>query len=95
MQSPPRPTVCRPSSLDETGQYLCSGARYLGALDRGRYAPLVNAMVEAAIDRDREHRYISQLLPALWGDDFMARAEQLRISDNNFRRIYKRIYPDH
>ncbi len=66
---------------DETGQYLCSGARYLGALDRGRYA--------------REHRYISQLLPALWGDDFMARAEQLRISDNNFRRIYKRIYPDH
>ena len=52
-------------------------------------------MVEAAIDRDREHRYISQLLPALWGDDFMARAEQLRISDNNFRRIYKRIYPDH
>ena len=80
---------------DETGQYLYSGARYLGALDRGRYAPLVNAMVEAAIDRDREHRYISQLLPALWGDDFMARAEQLRISDNNFRRIYKRIYPDH
>ena len=94
MQSPPRPTVCRPSSL-ASSTATRRASIYLGALDRGRYAPLVNAMVEAAIDRDREHRYISQLLPALWGDDFMARAEQLRISDNNFRRIYKRIYPDH
>ena len=51
-------------------------------------------MAEAAIDRDREHRYLSQLLPSLWGENFMENADQLRLSDNNFRRIFKRIYPD-
>lgn len=79
---------------DETGQYLCSGARYLGALNRTGYGEYINTMVEAAIDRDREHRYIAQLLPALWGDDFMERSRQLRLCDNNFRRIFKRIYTD-
>lgn len=82
-------------AADETGQYLCSGARYLGALDRARYGQYISAMVEAAIDRDREHRYLAQLLPALWGDDFMEHSQQLRLTDNNFRRIFKRIYPDH
>ena len=81
-------------ACDETGQYLCSGARYLHALNGPKYEKLVNAMVEAAIDRDREHRYLSQLLPSLWGENFMENADQLRLSDNNFRRIFKRRYPD-
>lgn len=84
--------LCR---CDETGQYLCSGARYLHAIDAQSYAPLINVLTEAAIDRDREHRYIAQLLPTLWGEDFQLKADKLRLSDNNFRRIYKRIYPDH
>lgn len=77
---------------DDSGQYLCSGARYLHALNAAAYGPLVSYMVEAAIERDREHRYISQLLPAIWGDDFMENADKLRLADNNFRRIFKRIY---
>lgn len=87
--------VDRLAICDESGQFLCSGARYLHALNSTGYAPYVDRMVDAAIDRDREHKYIAQLLPALWGEDFMQRADKLRISDNNFRRIFKRIYPDH
>lgn len=88
------PLVEELKRCDDSGQYLCSGARYLHALSPDSYSSLVSSMVEAAIDRDREHKYISQLLPALWGEDFMQNARQLRISDNNFRRIFKRIYPD-
>lgn len=80
---------------DETGQYLCSSARYLGALNATLYADFITNLVEEAIDRDREHKYISQLLPALWGDDFMMQADKLSLTDNNFRRIFKRIYPTH
>lgn len=80
-------------AADDTGQYLCSASRYLSAMNPAEYSPLISRMVETAIDRDRERRYISQLLPALWGDDYMLRAEQLKLSDNNFRRIYKRIHP--
>lgn len=80
-------------ACDDSGQYLCSSARYLGALNAEGYAPLINRLVASAIERDREHKYISQLLPALWGDDFMEKATSLRLSDDNFRRIFKRIYP--
>ncbi len=80
-------------ACDESGQYLCSSARYLNALNAEGYAPLINQLVASAIDRDREHKYISQLLPSLWGDDFMEKADSLRLNDNNFRRIFKRIYP--
>lgn len=47
----------------------------------------------AAIDKDRERRYIGDLLQSIWGEDYAARAAELSATDNNFRRIYKRLFP--
>ncbi len=84
--------IDRMAQVDDTGQFLCSSARFLGAIDREYYAPFINMLVEKAIGKDRERRYIGSLLKALWGDDFMQRADELREKDDNFRRIYKRVY---
>lgn len=81
-------------SVDTSGQFLASTARYLSALDREKFAPWLSPLIEGAIDRDREHRYIGSLLEAIWGEDYRDRIDSLKESDNNFRRIYKRIYPD-
>lgn len=81
------------TSVDTTGQFLASSARYLCAVDREAFAPWITPLIEGAIDKDRERRYIGSLLEAIWGPDCLARADELRFSDNNFRRIYKRIYP--
>ncbi len=78
---------------DLTGQYLASAARYLHAIDAETYAEPVKRMVALTIDRDREHRYIGDLLQSLYGEDYQQRAEELSSTDNNFRRMYKRIYP--
>ena len=45
------------------------------------------------IDKDREKQYMPALLPAIWGTDYMNRAEELRDLDDNFRRIFKRVHP--
>lgn len=79
--------------VDGNGQFLVSAARYLNAVDKERFAGTIDRMVSAAIDRDRERAYIGHLLQSLYGDDYLERAEELRLSDNNFRRIYKRLYP--
>lgn len=79
--------------VDGNGQFLVSAARYLHAVDKERFAPAIDRMVSAAIDKDRERVYIGHLLQSLYGDDYLERAEELRLSDNNFRRIYKRLYP--
>lgn len=79
--------------VDLTGQFIVSAARFLAAINREGYATHIDHLVAAAIDRDREHRFIADLLPALWGADYADRAEDLSASDNNFRRIYKRIVP--
>ena len=50
-------------------------------------------LIECAIDKDRERRYIGTLLEGIWGPDYQSRAAELRETDDNFRRIYKRIYP--
>ncbi len=78
---------------DTNGQFLASAARYLAAVDRETFEPYLGKLVEAAIEKDRDHRYISSLLEALWGADYKERAEELRATDDNFRRIYRRIYP--
>ncbi|MDE5796301.1 MAG: hypothetical protein K2H75_04260 [Muribaculaceae bacterium] len=78
--------------VDTTGQFLASSARFLSAMDYERYEPWLPLLIEGAIDKDRERRYIGSLLEAIWGADYMERAEELRASDDNFRRIYKRIY---
>ena len=84
--------VMKLRNADTTGQFLCSTARYLAAVDRERFDSWIAPLVEGAIERDRDRRYIGSLLEALWGADYMDRAEDLKQADDNFRRIYKRLY---
>ena len=79
--------------VDISGQFLASTARFLSAVDREKFSECITPLIEGAIEKDRERRYIGSLLQAIWGADYMDRAEQLKSADNNFRRIYKRIYP--
>ena len=82
-------------SVDLNGQFLVSAAHYLHAIDGVRYHGAIERLIAAAIDRDREHRYIGDLLPALWGEDYYAgRVDELNSTDDNFRRIYKRLFPE-
>lgn len=80
-------------NADKNGQFAVSAARYLNAIDRNHYKIEIDRLVNAAIDRDRERRYIGDLLESLWGADYHLNAEHLNLTDNNFRRIYKRVYP--
>lgn len=79
--------------IDRTGQFLASSARFLAAINRSLFADTIEQLIEGAIEKDRERRYIPSLLEAIWGADYQERAAELRLSDNNFRRIYKRVYP--
>jgi len=80
--------------VDTSGQFLASTARYLAAVDRKKFEPWLGFLIEGAIDKDRERRYIGSLLKAIWGDDFELHVDELNSTDNNFRRIYKRIHPE-
>lgn len=78
---------------DISGQFFASTARYLAAVDAERFARWIPTLIEGAIERDRERRYIGSLLEAIWGADYRDRAEELSAADDNFRRIYKRLFP--
>ena len=78
---------------DSTGQFLASSARFLSSVDKATFDPWIVRLVEGAIDKDRERRYIGSLLEALWGKDYMDNASSLKEEDDNFRRIFKRLYP--
>ena len=78
-------------AVDKNGQFLVSAARYLSAIDAAKYADGISRLIAAAIDKDREHKYIGDLL-TLW-PGYQPQIESLNASDNNFRRIYKRLYP--
>lgn len=78
---------------DISGQFLASTARFLCAVDREKFSEWIQPLVEGAIEKDRERRYIGALLQAIWGADYEERAEELKASDDTFRRIYKRVYP--
>lgn len=80
-------------AVDRNGQFLVSAARYLSAIDRDLFGPSINRLVAVAIDKDRERRYIGDLLESLYGPDYRDRVEELSTSDDNFRRIYKRLFP--
>ncbi len=80
--------------VDLTGQYLASAARFLHAIDAEHYAEAVHRLVALTIDRDREHRYLGDLLTSIYGEDYADKASRLIATDNNFRRIYKRLFPD-
>lgn len=79
---------------DLSGQYLASASRYLNAIDPERFGDAIRRMVALTIDRDREHRFIGDLIVSLYGDDYQERASELSAADNNFRRMYKRLYPN-
>lgn len=79
--------------VDMTGQFLASTARFLDAVDREGFSPWMSPLIEGAIEKDRERRYIGSLLEAIWGPGYKENASDLANKDDNFRRIYKRIYP--
>ena len=79
--------------VDLSGQFLASAARYLHAIDAEGYAPAIRSLVSQAIDKDREHRYLPDLLQGLYGEDYESRCNELCATDDNFRRIYKRLFP--
>lgn len=80
-------------TVDVSGQFLASTARYLSAIDPGRFALWIPRLIEGAIERDRERRYIGSLLEAIWGEDYREHIDELSAADDNFRRIYKRLHP--
>ncbi|MGM9861215.1 MAG: hypothetical protein ACI30W_01330 [Muribaculaceae bacterium] len=79
--------------VDLNGQFLASAARYLHAIDGVRYSAAIKDLVAATIDRDREHRYLPDVMSSIYGEDYQSRAAELIATDDNFRRIYKRLYP--
>lgn len=79
--------------VDISGQFLASTARFLCAVDRNKFGGWLQPLLEGAIEKDRERRYIGSLLQAIWGADYMERADELKATDDTFRRIYKRVYP--
>lgn len=80
-------------NVDLSGQFLASAARYLNAIDSQKYSEAVTALVAATIDKDREHKYLPDILNSIYGADYQDCAARLSATDNNFRRIYKRLYP--
>lgn len=81
-------------TVDLTGQFMASAARYLHAIDARTFAEPVRVLAAATIDKDREHKYLPALLTSLYGADCCDRSTQLCAADDNFRRIYKRLYPE-
>lgn len=85
-------TIARLKAADTTGQFLASTARYLHAVDSERFAEWLAPLIEGAIEKDRDRKYIGSLLEAIWGPEYRDRSEEIASTDDNFRRIYKRIY---
>lgn len=85
--------ACNIEKADSSGQFTASAARYLHAIDSEAFRPQISALIAATIDKDREHRYLATLLTSVYGEDYEERADVLCASDNNFRRIFKRLHP--
>lgn len=79
--------------VDLTGQFSASAARYLWAISPSVFGHAISRLVAAVIDKDREHRYLATLTEAIYGTDYLNRAEELKTTDDNFRRLYKRLHP--
>lgn len=79
--------------VDMSGQFVVSAARYLNAIDKDKYAECIDTLIKAAIEKDRERKYLGDLAVSIWGEDYKSRVEELISVDDNFRRIYKRLYP--
>lgn len=81
------------TAVDNSGQFVISAARYLYAIDAEGFAPHIDRLIKAGIEKDRERRYLGNMLVQMYGSDYQERVEELSTSDDNFRRIYKRIFP--
>lgn len=79
--------------VDSSGQFVVSAARYLNAIDGVKYADSIDKLIKAAIEKDRERKYLGDLAVSIWGADYKDNAKELNATDDNFRRIYKRLYP--
>jgi len=86
--------IMKLNECDLTGQFLASSARYLYSVGPEEFRDHVSRLVECAIAKDRERKYIGSLLEAIWGKDYLSKVDELRETDDNFRRIYRRIYAD-
>lgn len=80
-------------NVDSNGQFTGSAARYLHAIDPQAFSANIAKLIEATIDKDREHRYLLPLMLGIYGEDCDSHAKEISAVDNNFRRIYKRLYP--
>lgn len=79
-------------NVDRNGQFAVSTARYLNAINKEKYADNIDTLIKAAIEKDRERKYIPDLVGSIWGEDYQSHVEELN-KDDNFRRIYKRVFP--
>ena len=79
--------------LDKTWQFVVSTARYLHAIDPNKFSQSIDMLIKAAIEKDRNRAYLADLVASIWGKDYQERAAELNATDDNFRRIYKRLYP--
>lgn len=80
-------------AVDSTGQFVASAARYLTAISASHYADSISRLVGAVIEKDREHRYLPDLVLGIYGENYAERADELIEVDDNFRRIFKRLNP--
>lgn len=80
------------AEVDHSGQYLASGIRYLNGVDKFKYSHHIDRMVAVTIDKDREHKYISELMMYLYGAEYYNHITDFE-NDDNFRRMYKRLHP--
>lgn len=79
--------------VDKTGLFVVSTARYLHAIDPNKFSQSIDTLIKAAIEKDRNRAYLADLVASIWGKDYQERAAELNATDDNFRRIYKRLYP--
>ena len=80
-------------TVDKTGQFVVSTARYVHAIDPNKFSQSIDMLIKAAIEKDRKRAYLADLVASIWGKDYQERAAELNATDDNFRRIYKRLYP--
>lgn len=85
--------VSKVIDTDTSGQFCASAARFLSAIDPKGFSSHIDSLLQSVISKDREKQYLPALLPAIWGQDYMNHAEELRDRDDNFRRIFKRVHP--
>ena len=78
--------------VDLTGQSTVSAALYLHATGPDKYKEIIDKLIAASLQKDRERKYIGDLLSGIWGEDYKSRVEELKQQSDNFRRIYKRVY---